>query len=88
LVSAGAASVTYDASRDARNAMQAATSSGVPIRPIGIVPRAASRAVAGSDDVIAVSMNPGATLLTVMLRVATSRASDFVSPIKPAFAAE
>ena len=36
---------------------------------------------------MSVSMNPGATTLTVMLRDANSRASDFVKPIIPAFAA-
>ena len=36
-------------------------------------------------DVISVSTNPGATALTVMLRLAISCASDFVRPINPAF---
>ncbi len=35
--------------------------------------------------VISVSMKPGATALTVMLRLPISWASDFVNPIKPAF---
>ena len=34
---------------------------------------------------MAVSMKPGATALTVMLREATSRATDMVRPISPAF---
>ena len=34
---------------------------------------------------MSVSMNPGATALTVMLRLPISCASDFVSPIKPGF---
>ena len=36
---------------------------------------------------MSVSMNPGATQLTVMLRLPTSRASDFEKPTMPAFAA-
>ena len=34
---------------------------------------------------MSVSMSPGATTLTVMLRDATSRASDLLNPIRPAF---
>ena len=34
---------------------------------------------------MSVSMNPGATAFTVTFRLAISCASDFVSPIKPAF---
>ena len=40
---------------------------------------------AGVKAVIAVSMNPGATALTVMLREPTSRATAMVRPISPAF---
>ena len=40
------------------------------------------------EVVISVSMKPGATALTVMSRLATSRASDLVNPIRPALAAE
>ena len=36
-------------------------------------------------SVIAVAMNPGATALAVMPRVATSAAMDLVMPIMPAF---
>ena len=38
--------------------------------------------------VMSVSMKPGATTFTVMLREPISRASDFEKPIIPAFAAE
>jgi len=38
-----------------------------------------------SAAVMAVSMNPGATALTVMLREPTSRAAAMVKPINPAF---
>ena len=34
-------------------------------------------------EVMSVSMNPGATMLTRMLRDATSLANDFVKPISP-----
>jgi hypothetical protein len=37
---------------------------------------------------MSVSMNPGATQLTVMLRLPTSWASDLVNPISAALAAE
>ena len=36
---------------------------------------------------MAVSMYPGATAFTVIVRPASSRASDFVTPISPAFEA-
>ena len=36
---------------------------------------------------MSVSIHPGLTALTRMLRLPTSRASDLVSPIRPAFAA-
>ena len=37
---------------------------------------------------MSVSTNPGATQLTVMPRLPTSSASDFVNPVNAAFAAE
>jgi len=36
---------------------------------------------------MSVSMNPGHTALTVIARAASSRASDFVRPSRPAFEA-
>ena len=41
----------------------------------------------GQHSVIGVSMNPGATAFTVMLREAISMATAFVRPMSPAFAA-
>ena len=58
------------------------------MRPLGIAAIAAARTASLSVVVISVSMKPGATALTVMSRLATSRASDLVSPMSPAFAAE
>ena len=40
---------------------------------------------AAEPAVMSVSMKPGATAFTVMLRLPISCASDFVSPIRPAF---
>ncbi len=40
-----------------------------------------------SPEVMSVSMNPGETAFTRMLRLASSRASDLVSPISPALLA-
>ena len=34
---------------------------------------------------MSVSMSPGATTFTVMFRAATSRASDLLNPMRPAF---
>jgi hypothetical protein len=46
-----------------------------------------ARAASGSPAVMSVSMKPGATALTRMLRLASSRATDFVRPMRPAFVA-
>ena len=46
-----------------------------------------SRCASGSARVMSVSMNPGATQLTVMLRLPTSCASDRVKPSNAALAA-
>jgi len=54
----------------------AATSSGRPSRPSGICWTSAPRCSSESVRVMSVSINPGAMQLTVMLRLATSRASD------------
>ena len=80
--------VIYEASSDARNATQLATSSGEPIFPSGIIFRALSFNSSDSTAVIEVSMNPGATALQVILRDPTSRAMAMVKPISPAFDAE
>ena len=62
-------------------------SSGSPKRPLPMRLTMASRWASGSASVISVAMNPGATALAVMLRRASSRASDFVSPMTPALEA-
>ena len=56
------------------------------MRPSGTRARHPSRIDSGSSAVIAVSMNPGATAFTRMLRPASSCASDFVNASSPAFA--
>ena len=56
-------------------------------RPSGICASSAVRCASGSARVMSVSMNPGATQLTVMLRLPSSRASDLVMPTTPALAA-
>ena len=66
---------------------QAAISSPCPSRAMGIVPRIPSRCFSLSASVIGDSMKPGATQLTVMLRLATSAASALVMPMSPAFEA-
>ena len=77
--------VIYDASSEARKHTAAATSSGVPSR----FKRNLRRPLVARPSVIArvmsVSISPGATAFTVMLREATSCASAFANPIRPAF---
>src|SRR5579883_3090162 len=77
--------VMYPASSLARNFTAAAMSSGFPIRPSGTDARIFARTSSDSTFVMSVSMYPGATALTVMLRLAISCASVFVTPISPAF---
>ena len=48
-------------------------------------PRIASRCFSDSASVMSVAMKPGATAFAVTLRAASSRASDFVRPMTPAF---
>jgi RNA polymerase sigma-70 factor, ECF subfamily len=62
------APVTYDASSEARNAITAATSSGRPMRPSGIVASSAARCAASlrHQSFIGVSVTPGKTPLTRM----------------------
>jgi hypothetical protein len=63
----------------------AATSSGVPARCAGTI----WRSISGGNAAAAMSpaITPGATTLTVMPRLAISRASDFEAPCNAAFAA-
>ena len=77
--------VIYPAPSDARNPTDCAISASVPARPSGIVAIIAARCFSSSTAVMAVSMYPGATAFTVIPREATSRASERVSPISPAF---
>ena len=73
--------VTYEASSEVRNRTHAATSSGVPMRRAGI----ASTIPFPMSCVSLVYTNPGATAFTVIPRLATSTATVFVKPIRPAF---
>ncbi len=77
--------VMYPASSDARNATAAAISRSVPARPSGTWRGHRRFCSSFSTAVIAVSMYPGATAFTVIVRLASSRARLFVSPISPAF---
>ena len=65
----------YAASDEARNTTQAATSSGRPNAPAGIVPSRRFLCSSESLSVMGVVMKPGATQFTVMPREATSAAS-------------
>ena len=71
----------------ARNATASATSSGDPSLPSGIRASSASRCASASALVMSVSMKPGATQLTVMLRLPTSCARLLVKPISAALPA-
>src|SRR5277367_6431127 len=61
--------------------MAAATSASEPKRPSGIMDFILSFSSCGSGAVMGVSMKPGATAFTVMLREATSTAMARVRPI-------
>ena len=77
--------VIYDASSEARKQTAAATSSGVPSRFSGIRDLPLLTRLLGDRRVMSVSIRPGATTLTVMPREATSSATAFANPIRPAF---
>ena len=66
----------------------AAISAASPMRPAGICVRMRPFCSSFSLSVIAVLINPGATQLTVMLRLPSSRASERVMPATPALAAQ
>ena len=72
--------VMKPAASEARKAISAATSCGVPIRPTGIIDLIAG----GSAVVMAEATGPGATAFTVMPRLATSRARYAVMACTPA----
>ena len=59
-----------------------ATSCVLPYLPSGIK-RSISEFCVQSFEVMSVSMNPGATMLTRILRDPTSLANDLVKPISP-----
>src|SRR5205085_11666628 len=80
------APVTYAAASEHRKAMTSATSSGVPNRPRGTCAASAPRRSSDSASVMAVVIGPGSTALQVIDRDATSRATDRVSPMRPALA--
>ena len=75
--------MTYDAPSEARNAISSPTSAGVPGRPTGVyLPAIRSCSV---DE--PVSIQPGATELTVIPSRPSSIASARVNPSMPALAA-
>src|SRR3712207_6511430 len=75
--------VMYDAAGEHRNEIAAATSSGVPGRPIGV----AKPCFSSTSVEAPVWMMPGATALTVMPSATSSIASARVRPTTPDFAA-
>ncbi len=76
------------ASSETRKATASAISSGLPKRPSGVRAVISSRSSWARPAVSSVSMNPGATALQVMPRLASSRAVALVSPMSPALADE
>src|SRR5205823_6170966 len=79
--------VMYAARSDARNATTPATSFGVPSRSSGICCESVVRASGVIAAVMSVSMKPGATTLARMFLDASSFATDFVRPMRPALLA-
>jgi len=83
-----------DVTRDVRGLVGGEERDGVgdllgrPEAAEGVALRIASWIVSGRPAVSSVSTKPGATALHVMPRLATSRATAFVRPMSPAFAAE
>ena len=63
-------------------------SSGVPMRPTGIMAIPAFTTSGGMEAVISDSIKPGATELAVIPKRPTSRASARVNPATPALVAE
>src|SRR5436305_1086123 len=77
--------VMNEASSEQRKRTARATSSGSPSRPSGVFESIAPRASSGSTSVRRVFTYPGATTFARTLRLPSSRASDFVKPMIPAF---
>ena len=67
--------------------LASAMSSGLPSEPRGICLSSSAFMSSLSTAVMSVSMKPGARALTVMPREASSRARDFVRPMRPALLA-
>src|SRR5574343_709402 len=76
----------YAARSDARKATRSATSSGWPARFMGT--RFLIASASKVPSLISVVMIPGATALTVMLRLASSNASDLLAACSAPLAAE
>ena len=77
----------YPAASEHRNATAPLTSSGFPARPRAACFIKKSLAASGIFSVMAVSMRPGATALTLIFLEPNSFASDLHRPIRPAFEA-
>jgi hypothetical protein len=75
--------VTHELLGLASHKTASVTSLPVPILPGGMACSISSLAWAGRPAVISVSMSPGATAFTRILREASSLASVFVGPDKP-----
>jgi hypothetical protein len=75
------------ASSEQRKRTAPATSSGSPSRPSGVFESIACCASSGSTSVNRVFTYPGATTFERTPRLPSSRASDFVKPMMPAFEA-
>src|SRR5687767_2918850 len=80
------APVIYPAAMEHRKATVAPTSSGVPSRPRGTSPFSSATRSSEAASSMVVAMGPGETRLQVTLREASSRATDRVSPRRPALA--
>src|SRR5438128_10041811 len=80
--------VMNDARSEPRKAIASATSRAVPARPSEAPSAIAFFAASGKSFVMSVSIHPGLTAFTRTFRLPSSRASDFVNPISPAFAIE
>src|SRR5438105_8234657 len=80
--------VMNDARSEPRQATASAASRAVPARPSEAPSAIAFFAASGSSFVMSVSIHPGLTAFTRTLRLPSSRASDLVNPMSPAFAIE
>src|SRR5581483_3260485 len=77
--------VMNDACSEARKRTAPAISAGSATRPSGVFSIIAAVASSGSTSVSAVLTYPGATTFARTFREPSSRASDFVKPMMPAF---